>query len=46
MTLFGWNRKKKKRNIETYEDYDSEVGEDLNIIPEWYKGRKILTSDF
>jgi hypothetical protein len=23
LTLFGWNRKKKQRNIETYEDYDS-----------------------
>ncbi len=26
LTLFGWNRKKKRRNIETYEDFDSEDG--------------------
>ena len=46
LTLFGWNRKKKRRDVETYDDFDTEDGEDLNIIPEWYKGRKILTSDF
>lgn len=45
LTLFGWNRKKKRKDIETYEDYDTEEGEDLNIIPEWYKGRKILSTD-
>lgn len=32
--------------VETYQDYDTDPEENLDIIPEWYKGRKILMTDF
>ncbi len=31
---------------ETYQDYDTDPEENLDIILEWYKGRKILATDF
>lgn len=46
LTLFGWSRKKKEQVKESYEDYDTDEGEDLDIVPHWYKNRKILSSDF
>lgn len=38
-------RKKKVADVETYEDYDTDPGEDLDITPEWLKGRKFLKDD-
>ena len=47
LPLFKANKKNKnEEGRETYQDYDTDPGEDLDIIPEWYKGRKILVTDF
>jgi hypothetical protein len=45
LSLFQWQRKKNDDDRETYQDYDTDPEEDLDIIPEWYKGRKILSTD-
>ena len=46
LTIFGWNRKKKRTDVETYDDYDTDPSEVLDITPEWYKGRHIHSTDF
>jgi len=38
-------KKKKNIDVETYEDYDTDPGEDLDITPAWLKGRKFLKDD-
>ncbi len=47
--LFGFSallpKKKKTVDIETYEDYDTDPGEDLDVTPVWLKGRKFLPDD-
>lgn len=47
--LFGFAaflpKKKKIIDIETYEDYDTDPGEDLDVTPEWLKGRSFLNDD-
>lgn len=34
-----------KKNEEHYEDYDSDDGEDLDITPEWKRGREVVPDD-
>lgn len=46
LSLFKWKKNKKSTERETYQDYDTDPEENLDIIPEWYKGRKILATDF
>ncbi len=46
LSLWKANPKKRDFDIETYQDYDTDPEENLDIIPEWYKGRKILVTDF
>lgn len=46
LSLFEYKKKKKNYDQETYLDYNTDEEENLDIIPEWYKGRKILSSDF
>lgn len=47
--LFGFAallpKKKKTSDVETYEDFDTDPGEDLDVTPEWLKGRKFLPDD-
>lgn len=47
--LFGFAsllpKKKKTSDVETYEDFDTDDGEDLDVTPEWLKGRKFLPDD-
>ena len=45
--MFKWREKHRaKKEEETYQDYDTEPEEKLDITPEWYKGRKILSTDY
>lgn len=46
LSLFQWKRTQKESTKETYQDYDTDPEQVLDIIPEWYKGRKILATDF
>lgn len=46
LSLFDYKKRKTDYEKETYQDYDTDEDEDLDIIPEWYKGRKILSTDF
>jgi hypothetical protein len=47
LTLFKWReRTKKRRDQETYQDFDTDPEENLDITPEWYKGRRILPLDY
>ena len=39
------SKKKKNTDVETYEDYDTDPGEDLNINPPWLENRKFLKDD-
>lgn len=47
--LFGFTallpKKKKTVDIETYEDYDTDDNENLDVTPVWLKERKFLPDD-
>ena len=45
LSLFQWQKDRGDEDRETYQDYDTDPEEDLDIIPEWYKGRKIMPTD-
>ena len=38
--------KKKNQEVETYEDFDTEPEEDLNVEFEWLKDREVIQDDF